>query len=159
MNAATIVPAERADLPQILALQKVCFLREAERVGDFTIAPLVQTLDEIAQEFTLRLFLKAQGSGPIVGTVRADCDEAGTCRIGRLCVQPALRGQGLGTSLMHAIEARFVNAAQFEIFTGRTSEDVIRLYEQLGYERVKREAGHHEWLVYLRKRRSLHMSG
>ena len=66
-----ILKADISDASEILALQKISYLSEAEIYWDFTIPPLVQTLGEIEGEFTDHLFLKAVVGDRIVGSVRA----------------------------------------------------------------------------------------
>ena len=69
--------ASQTDLPAILKLQRLAFDSEAVSVGDLTIPPLTQTLEEIEAEFELRLFLKLEESGNLVASVRRHKDEAG----------------------------------------------------------------------------------
>ena len=133
-----IEPATVADAADILALQKIAYQSEAELYNDFTIPPLTQTLDEIAAEFALRLFLKAVDEGRITGSVQG-FQVGGTCHVGRLMVHPGQQGKGLGTRLMAAIEAAFADVERFELFTGHKSVANIRLYERLGYRLFRTE--------------------
>ena len=103
-TSVIIEPAAVADAAEILDLQKRAFAIEAELYQNQNIPPLTQTLEEIRAEFNDHLFLKACLEGRIVGSVRARMD-GGDCLIGRLCVDPALHHQGIGTQLMAAIEA------------------------------------------------------
>ena len=134
-----ILQATVADAESILALQKLAYASEAALYNDDRIPPLTQTLDQMRGEFDNQVVLKAVDADVIVGSVRAHLRE-GTCRIGRLIVQPALQGRGLGTRLMTAIEARFAGAERYELFTGDRSERNLRLYERLGYRRLRVEA-------------------
>jgi GNAT superfamily N-acetyltransferase len=126
-----IQPATLDDAEDILALQRCAYQQEARRYDDFTIAPLLETLEELRARFAHLVILKALCDGTIIGSVRAE-ESAGTCRIGRLIVHPDHQRRGIGTALMHAIEARFPNA-RFELFTGHLSDGNIRLYQHLGY--------------------------
>ncbi|MBN1965187.1 MAG: GNAT family N-acetyltransferase [Anaerolineae bacterium] len=149
-----ITPAQLADAEVILALQKLAYQQEAARYDDYSILPLRQTLDEIRAEFGTHTFLKASEGGRIVGSVRA-YKRQGTCHIGRLIVHPDHQRQGIGTALLHAIEAAFAGAERFELFTGSISEGNIRLYRRLGYAVFKTEAlNERVTLVYLEKRRA-----
>ena len=47
------------DAESILKLQKRAYCSEAEIYSDYNIPPLMQTLDEIKQEFMHHVFLKA----------------------------------------------------------------------------------------------------
>ena len=52
--------ADFDDLPDILALQKLAFISEAELYNDYNIEPLNQTLDLIQNDFKIYLFLIAK---------------------------------------------------------------------------------------------------
>lgn len=137
-KSVEILEATAADATEILALQKLAYLSEAELYGDFNIPPLTQTLDEIRAEFAKRIFLKAVEDGSIIGSVQG-FRIAGTCFVGRLMVHPERQGKGIGTRLMAAIEAAFPDAERFELFTGHRSFANIRLYERVGYRIFRTE--------------------
>lgn len=151
MSAQVILEhAVVADAAEILDLQKRAFTIEAELYHNPNIAPLTQTLEQIRAEFNDHLFLKACLEGRIVGSVRAHMVE-GDCLIGRLCVDPALHHQGIGTRLMAAIEAA-CPAARYRLFTGERSEGNLRLYHKLGYHEYERKAVTETLtLIYLEK--------
>ena len=121
------------DAAEILALQKIAYLSEAEIYGDYSIPPLTQTPEQVEKDFGRQLFLKAVIDGQIVGSVRGHAKEQ-TCHIGRLIVHPDFRNRGIGTLLMKEIEGCFKGVNRFELFTGHLSEDNLRLYRRLGYE-------------------------
>lgn len=133
MQGMTIVPATKEDAVDILALQQAAYQSEAELYQDWSIPPLTQSLSELQQEITAGTVLKASQGSRLVGSVRAVQQEDGSVAIGRLIVLPELQGQGIGSSLMAAIEAAFPTASRFELFTGSLSIRNIRLYEKLGY--------------------------
>lgn len=133
MQGMTIVPATKEDAVDILALQQAAYQSEAELYQDWSIPPLTQSLLELQQEITAGTVLKASQGSRLVGSVRAVQQEDGSVAIGRLIVLPELQGQGIGSSLMAAIEAAFPTAPRFELFTGSLSIRNIRLYEKLGY--------------------------
>ena len=130
-----IQKAEMEDLEEILALQKLAYQSEAELNNDFTIPPLTQTSEEIRAEFGRALFLKVVQDERIIGSVRA-YEKDGTCYIGKLIVHPAYQNQGVGSSLMRAIEDSF-NCKRFELFTSQRSERNLYLYVKLGYREFK----------------------
>lgn len=135
----------------ILALQKLAYQSEAAIYDDFSIPPLVESLDQLRGVFADHVVLKAVADGPIVGSVRAAA-HAGTCHIGRLIVHPDWRRQGLGSQLVTAMERQFPQVERFELFTGHKSVGNIRLYEKLGYAIYKTVAVHERLqLVYLEK--------
>ena len=148
-----ILSVSREDLPEILALQKLAYQREAELNNDYGIPPLMQSMDEIIEEFGQRFFLKVILENTIVGSVRAHLDEAHTCHIGRLIVQPEVQNRGLGTQLMAAIEARFAGATRYELFTSERSTRNLSLYQKLGYRIFRHDRlSERVTLVYLEKR-------
>jgi ribosomal protein S18 acetylase RimI-like enzyme len=133
-----ISPAITTDAESILSLQKRAYESEARLYNDWSIPPLVQTLSSLVEELNAITVLKAVEGGVIVGSVRAKLDGA-TCSIGRLIVEPARQGHGIGTALLQAVENSFPNATQFELFTGSRSEGNIRLYRRHGYAVVRTE--------------------
>lgn len=126
------------DAEEILLLQKLSYISEAEIYNDFSIPPLVQTLEEIRDDFDNQIFLKAVCEGKIIGSVRA-CEKEGTCYIGRLIVHPDYQNRGIGTQLMNHIEEFFNQCERFELFTGYRSEKNIYLYQKCGYKIFKTE--------------------
>jgi ribosomal protein S18 acetylase RimI-like enzyme len=132
----TIAPAAFEDVEAILALQKLAYRSEAAIYDDYTIQPLVQTLEEIQEEFHTHLFLKATEGDRVVGSVRAR-EADGACHIGKLIVHPDCQGQGIGTRLMREVEGRFDHVARFELFTGHQSARNLYLYDKLGYRAFK----------------------
>ena len=142
-----------ADAPDILALQKRAYESEARLYHDWNIPPLTQTLESLREEFFAWLILKALDGDRIVGSVRAR-ETAGVCHITRLCVAPELQGSGIGTRLMRDIERAFPLARRLELFTGSCSVDNIRLYERLGFSRLREEVlSPAITLVFMEKRR------
>ena len=151
-EAPPIRPVTRADLPQILALQKLAFASEAARYDDPLLPPLTQTLPELEAEFARSRFLQIVAGDTVIGSVRGRVDEAGTGHIGRLIVAPDEQGRGLGGRLVRAIEAELAEAVRFELFTGDRSLGPIKLYERLGYRRYKTIPNGSHALVYMEKR-------
>ena len=62
-----IEKAKEMDAEEILTLQRLCYIGEAEIYSDYTIPPLIQTLDEIKAEFKNYYFLKAVDDGKTIG--------------------------------------------------------------------------------------------
>lgn len=123
--------AVHADAQEILELQKLAFALEARRYNNFDIPPLQQTIEELENQFRDHVILKAVSNGRIIGTVRAH-EKDDTCFIGRLAVHPDVQNNGIGTALMEYIEGCFMSR-RYELFAGSKSDNVIRLYEKLGY--------------------------
>lgn len=129
----SIARATVADASDLLVLQKLAYRSEAELYDDWSLPPLVQTVESLVQELERVVALKAVTPEGIVGSVRAE-PNGGICAIGRLIVHPDFQRQGIGSMLMGAIEAEFSTASSYELFTGSRSEGNIRLYKRLGYE-------------------------
>ncbi len=122
-----------SDADEILSLQKLAFISEAEIYNDYNIPPLLQTKDEITDDFNKQIIIKSMVAGKIVGSVRAYSINA-TCYIGRLIVHPEYQNKGIGTKLMSMIENTFSSCRRYELFTGHKSEKNISLYQKLGYK-------------------------
>ncbi len=132
LERATVQDAEA-----ILQLQLLAYRQEAAIYNNFEIPPLLQSLQNLKEEFQTHTFLVARSGHQIVGSVRALCRD-GCCHIGRLIVHPSQQRQGLGSRLMAAIEAAFPEAQYYELFTGHRSDGNLRLYNRLGYREFKR---------------------
>ncbi|WP_345627359.1 GNAT family N-acetyltransferase [Rugosimonospora acidiphila] len=150
MADLTIAGAVTEDAGEVLTLQRAAYLTEGALHDDFTLPPLVETLDEIRAAITGGEVRKAVLGTRIVGTVRARLDGQ-TCHIGRLAVAPDLQGHGIGSRLIADVEQRWADrVARFELFTGPKSEPNIRLYRRLGYHDMPTPHGA-EPLVFLEK--------
>jgi ribosomal protein S18 acetylase RimI-like enzyme len=130
--------ATTLDAKEILALQKLAYISEAEIYNDFTIQPLHQTLNEITSEIQMQYVLKCVVNDRIVGAVRAYMTE-GTCFICKLIVHPKFQNQGIGTQLLKETENHFNRAKRFELFTGHKSEKNLHLYRKQGFAIFKSE--------------------
>ncbi len=134
-----IQEASQKDANEILELQKLAYLSEAEIYNDYSLAPLNQTSSEIVEDFKSKFFLEAVLDGKIVGSVRAYL-ENDSCFIGRLFVHPIYQNYGIGSKLMKKIEEKFSEAKRFELFTGDKSRRNIYFYQKRGYKIFKNEA-------------------
>ncbi len=72
---------------EILALQKIAYLSEAEIIDDYSIPPLHQALKDLLFEFERQIFLTATAENTVIGSVRCRLEE-GSCYIGKLIVHP-----------------------------------------------------------------------
>ena len=149
MDGIEIKQALLDDVDMILQLQIQAYLSEAEIYNDYSIPPLIQSFNEIKQEFSQQVFLKAMAiekgkeeeegdpTMMIVGSVRAYL-ERGIAYIGRLIVKPEYQNKDIGTKLMQAIEQHFKFSNRYELFTGHKSYRNLYLYQKLGYIEFKR---------------------
>ncbi|MES0880110.1 GNAT family N-acetyltransferase [Roseibium sp. SCP14] len=127
-----IQKAEVHHAADLLELQILAYQSEAAIYQDWTIDPLVETLDDMRAAFDTHVILMARMGVQLAGSVRARLHN-GACDIGRVFVSPDFQGQGIGRSLMSAIEREFEHANHFSLFTGGDSERNISFYENLGY--------------------------
>jgi len=132
-NEITIEKASIEDAEEILELQKLAYVSEAEIIDDFTILPLHQTIEEILSEFGHQIFLKVKINNKIIGSVRILL-ENDTCYIGKLIVNPKHQNSGIGKSLLRAAEKLYSNAKRYELFTGQKSERNLHIYKKNGYK-------------------------
>ncbi|NLX97113.1 MAG: GNAT family N-acetyltransferase [Rhodopirellula sp.] len=146
-----IGPATLDDSRSILTLQHLAYRSEAAIYDDYTLPPLLETLEDLIARFQNRRFLKAIDGDRLVGSVRA-IQEGETCFVERLIVHPDYRRRGIGTDLLNRIETLFPTAGRFELFTGHKSEGNIRLYERLGYRAFRQNRANEKvTLVYMEK--------
>ncbi|MFA6450882.1 MAG: GNAT family N-acetyltransferase [bacterium] len=146
-----IMAAGVADAVEILALQKLAYLSEAEIYNEYGIEPLTQTIEKAREDFAAQTVVKAVAGGRIIGSARGVMS-GGVCKIGKLLVHPDYQNRGIGAALMREIERIFAGAKRFELFTGWKSEKNIYLYEKLGYRKydLKDVSGNLK-LVYMEK--------
>lgn len=146
--------ATESDAEKIFEIQKLAFHGQGVLYNDFTLPPLVQTLEELVRDFRTYAFLKALSDGKIVGSVRGRC-ESDTCRISRLIVHPGYQNRGIGKKLMRAIESKFSSMSRYELFTGDKSEKNLAMYGMLGYrEFARKPQSANVTLICLEKRKT-----
>ncbi len=133
MSNVYIERASIEDVEEILELQKLAYISEAEIIDDFTIPPLHQKMDEILSEFRNQIFLKYEIDNKIAGSVRIYL-EMGTGYIGKLIVHPNHQNLGIGTKLLFEAEKQYPDAERYELFTGKKSEKNLHLYTKNGYQ-------------------------
>nr|WP_078660003.1 GNAT family N-acetyltransferase [Streptomyces roseoverticillatus] len=140
--SVTISAATDHDAEQILKLQYLCYQGEAELYGDYSIAPLTQTLAELRAELAAGCVLVARLGDEVVGSVRGTAaGPEGTAVISGMIVHPRMQRHGLGGRLLAAVEARLAaeGAARFRLATGHRNEGNLRLYRKWGYAQVATE--------------------
>ena len=149
----TVEKACEHDIHAIHEIVQAAFAREAVRVNNWKIAPLVESESDIRALIGKITILVAKEEGAIVGTGRATPD-GDTVRIGRLAVRPDRQRRGIASKIVRELEAAHPAAARFEIFTSETSLDNIALYNKLGYAIYDRRKGPDGTaLVFMEKRR------
>lgn len=136
-NDINLEVASLEDMKEILDLQKQAYISEAKIYENYNIPPLLQTIDEIKQEYHMSVFLKAVKNNIIIGSVRANKVED-TVFIGRLIVKDEYQNKGVGSLLLRSIEQYFKGVKRFELFTGYKSIKNMYLYQKHGYHEFKR---------------------
>lgn len=155
MTKFEILKAAKSDANEILRLQYAAYQSEAAIYNNYTIQPLIQTLEQSTEEFNEGIVLKAVSNGKIVGSVRA-FEMEDSVYIGKLMVLPDYQNRGVGKKLLRAIEKEFYGK-RYWLITGDKSTKNLKLYEKHGYTRFKtKEAEGTEegiTLVYLEKQK------
>jgi GNAT superfamily N-acetyltransferase len=154
MDDLTVRPIRPDDAGEVMTLQRAAFVQEALIYGTPEMPPLTQTLEEVESELHENLGCVALDGPRMVGAVRARLDGS-LLLVGRIAIAPDRAGEGIGTTLLAAVERRGAEAGatEAELFTGSLSEANLRLYEREGYvetERVQGDDGTEQ--VFLRKR-------
>jgi GNAT superfamily N-acetyltransferase len=130
---AVLAEASAADVPEILVLQRCCWVTEALLNDSLAIPALHEDLDVVAAWVQAQRVWTVRLAGRLVGAVRA-YREGDSWEIGRLMVAPDLRGSGLGRFLLEtAMAAAPEGVTQLALFTGARSERNIRMYEAAGF--------------------------
>lgn len=133
--------AELSDLEDILKLQKIAYLSEAEIYDDFEIPPLKQTLKELEKDFELSKIFVTRESDEIIGSINLRIID-GTGYITRLVVHPNYQGKGIGSRLLKYAEEVYPEVCKIELFTGHKSLRNLKLYNKHGYKEVDRKKIH-----------------
>ncbi|WP_407662231.1 GNAT family N-acetyltransferase [Microbacterium timonense] len=125
-----------------MTLQRAAFVQEALIYGSPEMPPLTQTLEEVESELQENIGCVALDGARMVGAVRARLDGE-LLLVGRIAIAPDRAGEGIGTTLLAAVERRGAEAGatEAELFTGSLSEANLRLYEREGYVETQRVPG------------------
>jgi GNAT superfamily N-acetyltransferase len=144
---STLLPGTRSDAPEVLVLQRCCWVAEAIANDTLDIPPLHEDLDGVRGWVATAWLLR---DGPrLIGAVRASAD-GDRWRIGRLMVAPDRQGEGIGRRLLaHAESVAPEGVERFALFTGRRSGRNLAMYERAGYRRVDED----DAVVHLEKSR------
>ena len=128
-----IVPATPADVPEILVLQRACWVQEALANDSLAIPPLHESLDDVRADLERWSTWVVRAGGRLVGGVRGRL-EGTDWQIGRLMVAPDLQGRGLGRALLEHVQAvAHPDATTYSLFTGVHSADNQRMYRKAGF--------------------------
>ena len=133
-----IVPAVRADVPELHTLQLACWVQEMHDNPGVEIPPLHESLEDTVRALETHDVYVVRSAGRLVGSVRARL-EGDVWEIGRLMTAPDLQGRGLGRQLLDHIQAVApVDVRTHSLFTGAKSERNQRIYKKAGF-RLRRD--------------------
>ena len=146
--------ATRADAGELFTLTRACWLQELWANPGSVIPALEESFEDAIQGLSDWTTFVAVAGGRIVGSTRGKLVGDGTVwDVGRVMVAPDLQGRGLGRHLLELIEkAAPAEATTYELWTGATSVDNLRMYKKAGY-RIQGPAPGPPGAVVLTKRR------
>jgi ribosomal protein S18 acetylase RimI-like enzyme len=128
----TVRPAKLADAAAMHELQQLAFAEEGRRSGTREIPPLLEDLASIMQHIEHQIALVAARDETVVGCVRGVVGEhAFTIR--GLIVHPSCQGQGVGSTLLKALEAALPASTRIDLITNTVMEGNVPFYERHGY--------------------------
>ncbi len=126
-------PLTPDDAPQMVVLQRCCWVDEALANSTLSLAPLQEGTHDVRAWLEDWSALGLWRDGRLLGMVRTRTD-GGVGHIGRLAVVPDQRGAGVGRWLLGLAETRLASGcARLELSTGAQSKDNIRFYESAGF--------------------------
>lgn len=148
-----LTDARPEDVPELLVLQRCCWVQEAVLNETLDIPALHETLEDVRDWTKTWSVWVLRQDHRLVGAVRARLD-GDRWELGRLMVAPDLAGRGLGRRLLAHAEAQApAEARRFALFTGARSARNIALYQRAGYRltEMRPTDGHIRGAVYLEK--------
>lgn len=144
--------ANVTDLEEILSLQKVAFMEVAKLMENYEIPPLLQTIQDLRNDFEQCIILKyISSNNQIIGSVRGNIYNGTDCYIGKLIVHPDFQNQGIGKALMYEIEKYFPACHKFTLFTGEETPNTLCLYRKVGYQVMYTKEVNGLNLIYMEK--------
>ncbi|MGZ8178313.1 GNAT family N-acetyltransferase [Williamsia sp. SKLECPSW1] len=134
--SAPIHVADESAAPELVVLQRCCWVQEAVANDTLDIPPLHETVDDVRRWFTDWTVLTVRDGPRLVGAVRGRL-VGDTWEIGRLMVAPDAAGRGLGRRLLAEAErVAPLEARTLELFTGAGSDRNLAIYRRAGYRVV-----------------------
>jgi tRNA (guanine37-N1)-methyltransferase len=130
-----IRPATRGDAGELFTLTRACWLQELWANPDVLIPALEESFEDAVRGLEEWTTFVAVAGGRIVGSARGQVTGDGTVwDVGRVMAAPDLQGRGLGRHLLELIEeAAPDQVTSYELWTGASSVDNLRMYKKAGY--------------------------
>ena len=136
LEGANVGPGSLVDAPELLVLQRCCWVDEAIANDTLDIPALHESLDDVRAWLDDWSTWCVRVDGRLVGAVRAR-QEGPLWDIGRLMVAPDLAGRGLGGWLLRLAESQApADVESITLFTGSNSTRNIAMYERAGFRRA-----------------------
>jgi ribosomal protein S18 acetylase RimI-like enzyme len=136
IEGAVTQRASPLDAPELLVLQRCCWVDEAIANGTLDIPALRETLEDVSAWLDEWTTWCVRAAGRLVGAVRAR-QEGSSWEIGRLMVAPDFAGRGLGGWLLRLAETHAPADVEFiTLYTGAQSTRNIAMYERAGFRRT-----------------------
>ncbi|AEH25016.1 ribosomal protein S18-alanine N-acetyltransferase [Pyrococcus yayanosii] len=134
INLVTIRPAKLFDIPYIMRVEHLSFREKYPRGIFLTFL-----------EANPDTFLVAEYNGKVIGYVMGYLRPDMEGHIMSIAVDPEYRGNGIGKALMIAVIERLLKkgARWIGLEVRVSNERAIRLYERLGFRKVKRIIGYY----------------
>ncbi|KRB77264.1 transposase [Nocardioides sp. Root190] len=153
-DGSPIVRAVAGDAPELLVLQRACWVQEALANDSLDIPALHESYDDVVAWLRVWDTWVVRRAGRLVGAVRGRLEDDGAWDIGRIMVAPDLQGSGLGRVLLDHIQAVAPErATSYVLFTGVASERNQRMYKKAGF-RLRGDLTAPPGAVVLTKRRA-----
>jgi tRNA (guanine37-N1)-methyltransferase len=149
-----VAAATPADAPELLVLQRACFVREIEAHGNDRFPALTEELPDVVAGLGKWRTLTARAGGRLVGAARGRLSDATTWEVSRVMVAPDLVGRGLGRRLLAEVEAIAPGeATAYRLLVAARAARTRRLYKKAGYRELP-GAAEVEGTVAMGKRRA-----
>ena len=134
-DAALAIRAGRPDdYPAALEVQRRAYAEKEAPLYGKDIPPLRETPDSLAAEIAEgKTLVLGEIDGTIVASVRMKTLGGGAVYFGRLSVDPAFQGRGIGQRMALAVEELNPGAHEFILDCGIDSLENLHIYHKLGY--------------------------
>ncbi|MFI6299381.1 GNAT family N-acetyltransferase [Nonomuraea sp. NPDC050790] len=121
------------DAPEVLVLQRCCWVDEAAANDTLAIPALEESLEQVRHWLTTWDAVGLWRDGRLLGMVRSQRVDD-DWHVGRLGIVPDLRGLGVGRWLLRQAEAAAAaDCRRIVLATGARSRHNLRLYQAEGY--------------------------
>jgi len=147
--------AKKADLGEILAVQRSAFKDLYEKYHDDETSPYTETIDKIQSRFQADnyfYYVLTGNVGEIVGYVGIQTLPDDVVRIGILGVNREAQAGGVGSSMLNSVQNLFLNTRIFELDTILEESRLVAFYENRGFERFGDLIVLHEGMTLVKMR-------